>query len=597
MGKVAIVGVEGSGKTTLMAAFGEKYERPDANGYALSPKEERTYALIHSLVGAMRNGKWPSVNDLKTVNDLSWTLLRRTGRRVDELGDFTFLDYAGEIYRLAFGQSVTDEEQAPHAKQIAALISHVESATALAVLVNLSDVIDGGLQDPRVHQMVFLTGELLRMAIQRVGAEHVALVFSQADKYREQIEELGGLPQVLERHLPLVATRFPDLRLFAVSAVGRTVVDKSGVELPAPDFQPTGLEELMGWMANGAKATGTPGWKIPAVVGMGLAALGVVCLFSGGGFAKALVGGAMIGLGILMAMAGIARARGKRPGGSDGAVTKVKVPPGPTPGEPTPGEERTITLPGGEKMTFCWCPATTSEAWKKISGGQDFFWMGSAESENGRYDNEPRHPVKLTQGCWMGKYPVTQRQWASVMGTNPSEFAGGDRRPVKRVSWDDCQEFIRKVNAAGTAAVALPTEAQWEYACRAGTTTPFSFGSALNGDRANCDGNYPYGTATKGRCRPETSPVGSYAPNAWGLHDMHGNVWEWCEDRYDRDFYTREEAKVDPCCASGSIRVMRGGSWRSYADYCRSARRYYKYPSDNYNSSGFRLCCSAGLQK
>ena len=253
MSKISIVGVEGSGKTTLMAAFGEKYERPDENGYSLDPKDERTYATISTLTGAMRNGEWPASTEKSRVNALSWTLLHRSGDRVDELCDLSFLDYAGEVYRLAFGQTPTDEERAPHAAQIAALKDHVESASALAILVNLSDVINGNRRDPKVQQMVFLTGNLIKMAVQRVGEKHVALVFSQADKYQEAIEALGGLPQVLDKYLPLVATRFPKLRMFAVSAVGRTVVDAQGNENPPPDYQPTGLEELMEWVSGHAK--------------------------------------------------------------------------------------------------------------------------------------------------------------------------------------------------------------------------------------------------------------------------------------------------------------------------------------------------------
>ena len=248
-------------------------------------------------------------------------------------------------------------------------------------------------------------------------------------------------------------------------------------------------------------------------------------------------------------------------------------------GSPQPGEEMTITLPGGAPMTFCWCPAGS-------------FLMGSPESEEGRDDDETRHRVTLTQGFWMGKYEVTQAQWKSVMGTNPSRFKDEDC-PVECVSWDDCQKFVRKVNAGG-AAVALPTEAQWEYACRAGTTTPFSFGSALNGDQANCDGNYSYGMMAKGRYREETASVGSYAPNGWGLHDMHGNVWEWCSDWYGA--YGGDT--TDPIgLASGSARVVRGGGWNYSARHCRSARRGDRCPSSSSNYLGFRLCCPAGAIK
>ena len=166
------------------------------------------------------------------------------------------------------------------------------------------------------------------------------------------------------------------------------------------------------------------------------------------------------------------------------------------------------------------------------------------------------------------------------MGSNPSRFKGDDL-PVETVSWDDCQAFIKKVNAALGCGARLPTEAEWEYACRAGTTTAYFWGNALNGDRANCC----YGNA-------ETTPVGKYGANPWGLCDMHGNVWEWCADWYG-DYPTR--GVVDPLGpASGDIRVLRGGCWIYGARYCRSANRRRCDPGDRNFNFGFRLCCSAG---
>ena len=250
MSKISIVGVEGSGKTTLMAAFGEKYERPDESGYSLYPKDEQTHAAVCSLTGAMRAGRWPAATQHSVTNALSWTLLHRSGERVDEVCDLTFLDYAGEVYRLTFGQVQDEAKRAPYAAQIAALREHVEAASALAVLVNLSDVINGSRMDPSVQQMVYLTGDLVKTAVGRVGENRVAIVFSQADKYQETIESLGGLKQVLDRYMPLVASRFPKLRLFAVSAVGRTVVDEQGNENPPPDYAPTGLEAVMAWIVG-----------------------------------------------------------------------------------------------------------------------------------------------------------------------------------------------------------------------------------------------------------------------------------------------------------------------------------------------------------
>ena len=176
----------------------------------------------------------------------------------------------------------------------------------------------------------------------------------------------------------------------------------------------------------------------------------------------------------------------------------------------------------------------------------------------------PAHKVRLTKPFYMGKFAVTQEQWEKVMGANPSLFKGA-KLPVERVSWDDCQSFLTKLKAKvpGTD-FSLPTEAQWEYACRAGTTTEYCFGDAeaALGDHAWYDGN----------SESKTHEVGKKKPNAWGLFDMHGNVWEWCSDWYGA--YTAAEA-VDPSGpSSGSSRVLRGGSWFFYASFCRSAFRF-----------------------
>ncbi len=223
------------------------------------------------------------------------------------------------------------------------------------------------------------------------------------------------------------------------------------------------------------------------------------------------------------------------------------------------------------------------------------FMMGSPESETGRFDRETQHRVTLTKGFWLGKYEVTQGQWKSVMGSNPSGFKG-DNLPVENVSWNDCQEFIRKVNAEAErqfgGEARLPTEAEWEYACRAGSTTAYSWGNALNGDKANCDGNYPCGTTEKGRYLARTCPVGSYAPNAWGFYDMHGNVWEWCNDWYGA--YPGGSVTDPSGPASGDSRVLRGGCWNDSARYCRSANRSRINPGYRDGGSGFRLACSAG---
>lgn len=250
------------------------------------------------------------------------------------------------------------------------------------------------------------------------------------------------------------------------------------------------------------------------------------------------------------------------------------------------GCTKTITLPCGAVMEVVWCPATTDDEWKSISGGQDYFMMGSPVNEEGREDNETPHRVKLTKGYWLGKYEVTQAQWRSVMGTNPSKNVGDDL-PVENVSWEMCDEFCRRIGIKAR----FPSEAEWEYACRAGTSTAYCWGNALNGDKANCDGNYPCGTTVTGRYLGQTTGVGAYPPNAWGFYDMHGNVLEWCQD-WIGDY--GDDVTTDPTGPdSGPGRVLRGGSWYNSAKFCRSACRTFAGQRDRRKRYGFRLCFSA----
>ena len=246
--------------------------------------------------------------------------------------------------------------------------------------------------------------------------------------------------------------------------------------------------------------------------------------------------------------------------------------------EPKAGETKTLTLPGGATMEMIY-----------VAPGS--FMMGSPSSEDGRSDGETQHRVTLTKGFWLGKYEVTQAQWRSVMGNNPSHF-NGDNLPVENVSWEDCQMFIQKINAQLSCGARLPTEAEWEYACRAGTTTAYFWGSSLNGDKANCNGNYPCGTTVEGPYKKKTAPVGSYAANPWGFFDMHGNVLEWCNDWYDA--YPNGLVTDSTGPASGVCRVLRGGGWDGDARDCRSAYRAGILPGFRNFSYGFRLCCSAG---
>jgi formylglycine-generating enzyme required for sulfatase activity len=160
---------------------------------------------------------------------------------------------------------------------------------------------------------------------------------------------------------------------------------------------------------------------------------------------------------------------------------------------------------------------------------------------------------------------------------------------VETVSWDECQEFCRKLRAREGADYRVPTEAEWEYACRAGTITPFYFGETIGTDQVNYNGLHPYGKGKKCEDSQQTSTVGSLPPNAWGLYDMHGNVWEWCADLYGESSAS-ESDNVDPQGASsGSARVVRGGSWRSHARHCRSANCDRRGPKERSNNLGFRL--------
>jgi formylglycine-generating enzyme required for sulfatase activity len=229
------------------------------------------------------------------------------------------------------------------------------------------------------------------------------------------------------------------------------------------------------------------------------------------------------------------------------------------------------------------------------------FMMGSPKEEKERSDNEFLHEVELTRGFYMGVYAVTQQEYETVMGKNPSYFsaqgggkekvAGMDTRrfPVESVSWEDAKEFCGKLSAKEGKTYRLPSEAEWEYVCRAGTTTPFHFGETISTDQANYHGEYVYGNGKKGVYRGRPMPVGSFAPNAWGLYDMHGNVWQWCEDWYDAKYY-ENSPKTNPLNETkGQIRVLRGGSWSYVPRLCRSAYRDDYAPDYRSYDGGFRV--------
>ena len=222
------------------------------------------------------------------------------------------------------------------------------------------------------------------------------------------------------------------------------------------------------------------------------------------------------------------------------------------------------------------------------------FTMGSPTIETGRGTNETEHNVTLTKGFYLGKYEVTQAQYEAVMTGNtdslsatPSEWPNNPNRPVEKVSWADAQIFLTRLNAQQSAnipagwAYVLPTESQWEYACRAGTSTVYSWGNDINATRAN------YNVSGLS----QTRDVGYYAANPWGFFDMNGNVWEWTADWYQAAYPTGNPVidPTGPASGSGSVRVMRGGAWYGGGSYLRSAERLSSTPSSRYGDVGFRV--------
>jgi formylglycine-generating enzyme required for sulfatase activity len=257
----------------------------------------------------------------------------------------------------------------------------------------------------------------------------------------------------------------------------------------------------------------------------------------------------------------------------------------------------------------------------EIAAGR--FSMGSPPGEEGRtvYEHLPEEFIRLTGVAgvdveaqrlvsvprfWLGRFPITQAQWQVVAGwpqleralkPDPAQFKGSDR-PVEQVSWHDAQEFCRRLSQRTGRHYSLPSEALWEYACRAGSTTPFHFGPTISPELANFDGNYTYSSGRKGDYREHTTPVGCFPANAWGLHDMHGNVAEWCLDRWhpsprqgpsDGRPWLEPAEELPP--EGRELRLLRGGSWFNEPHICRSAYRISDHPGRLIGLVGFRVCC------
>ena len=214
------------------------------------------------------------------------------------------------------------------------------------------------------------------------------------------------------------------------------------------------------------------------------------------------------------------------------------------------------------------------------------FMMGSDEYD----DEKPPHLVSVP-GFYMGKYAVTQEQYLAMMDKNPARFQGA-KLPVEQVPWDDAQAFCAKLKQKTRREFRLPSEAEWEYACRAETTTPFAFGETITLDVVNYNGDYVYANAPKGVYRAKTTPVGSFPPNVFGLYDMHGNVWEWCLDTWHENYQgapPNGSAWIDTNKNNSQQRLLRGGSWGDYPWYCRSAYRRRVSAASGYHNLGFRV--------
>ncbi len=251
--------------------------------------------------------------------------------------------------------------------------------------------------------------------------------------------------------------------------------------------------------------------------------------------------------------------------------------------------EEEVGLGGGVKLTVVLIPPGT-------------FRMGAPDGERDAYAKErPPHTVTINTPFYLGKYEVSQAQYKVVAGENPSRFRSSpdgdtDLLPVESVTWEEAQRFCEKLTVrhrerGGTGRFGLPTEAEWEYACRSGTTTPFYFGQEANGRQANCDGSHPYGTGRGGPFIQRTCRVGQYAANAWGLYDMHGNVWEWCADDWTPDHVGASSDGTARTVPGAKERVMRGGAWNNHAGHCRAAYRADYSPLTRDASVGFRVCC------
>ena len=255
MKKVAIVGVEGSGKTVMLAGLGDLYSQADENGYFLAPRNFQTASYVAEKVARMRKGTWPTATAEDVMQGLDWTLRRRQGmgRRPTDVCEVSCLDFAGEVYRRAFG--IRQGQMPPNVvDEVSSLKSYIRDADDLIVLINLRDIIVQGVHEPRVQEAMWITNEILSYALDVQDGRktpRAAIVLSQADSYAETIRSCGGAKGVLARYLPHVANNYDWLDILALSAVDKTTLDDNGNVVPAPDFRSTQLRQLMEWVLGG----------------------------------------------------------------------------------------------------------------------------------------------------------------------------------------------------------------------------------------------------------------------------------------------------------------------------------------------------------
>ena len=254
MKKISIVGVDGSGKTVLMTALGDKYEKPDEFGIFLSPETPEAFGYVKVHMTRLHHGQWPSSTVVGQSSVLDWGLFRQNGTERVRLCDLSFLDFSGEVYRLAFGAK-GDHDDATYTDKdvvsgIGTLQTHLQTSDTLLVLVNLKDIINGNAEEARTREAMWLSKGILDYAIDKLQIRHVAVAFTQADAYRATMDACDNVKNVYKTYLPFVASKYPDLPLFAVSAVNKTVPDDKGLPCPAEGFGSEGLDLLMEWIVS-----------------------------------------------------------------------------------------------------------------------------------------------------------------------------------------------------------------------------------------------------------------------------------------------------------------------------------------------------------